>query len=330
MAGDVRDSVLGILRSQGKTWAAMSEAEQRLTADKAMSLGRQIAAQAALAVAGAGRDALAVTVAKFQVTDKGELKGEFLIGQPEETTLATLLDVRGRSAVLVSTDIAEYLGERESVQFDLDQKVLDLDEEEGDEFEDLGDIPEATERHPLVDQLVRTVGGNEGSVIFVYPQGERDELRTKLVTLDGAEIEGVVAEVLVPIEGSDPQAWNAEPVGPWLAAQAQPATDENLAAVEAAFAPSGVFEIGHDVIVPLSDDKTTEGSIIGRDEVGNVFTVKTRAGSELDVTFAELNAVNPPAAGDGSQPESGEPESKPKKSRKKPSAMEADGTAASI
>lgn len=301
MAGDVRDSVLGLVRSFGKTWAAMSEPEQRLAAERAYNLGREIAVKATEAVAGGGYESLTVAVGKFEVTDKGGLKGTFTVGEPEDATLSTLLAMRGRAAVLVSADASEYTNARRDVAYDLDQKVLDLDEE-WDEEEG-----EAGEPHPLVDQTVLTAGGNEGRVIFVYPQGEGDELRAKLLTNDGAEVESVVAEVLVAVEGNEAGAW--VPVVEWLAAKTEPAA-------EAVFTPSGIFEVGEMAIVPLGEGKTAPGEIISID--GDKYTVKTRAGSELTLSFNDLDAVNPKA------PEA-EPETKPKgkKKPKSPAAVAA-------
>lgn len=308
MAGDVRDSVLGLVRSFGKTWAAMSEPEQRLAAERAFNLGREIAVKATEAVAGGGYESLTVAVGKFEVTDKGGLKGTFTVGEPEDATLSTLLAMRGRAAVLVAADASEYTNARRDVAYDLDQKVLDLDEEGGEEEEE----GEAGEPHPLVDQTVLTPGGNEGRVIFVYPQGEGDELRAKLLTNDGAEIEGVVAEVFTG-EVDGVQMWAA--VADWLSTATE---NEAQPAAEAEFAPSGIFEVGEMAIVPLGEGKTAPGEIIAID--GDKYTVKTRAGSELTLSFNDLDAVNPKAP----EPEA-EPETKPKgkKKPKSPAAVAA-------
>lgn len=140
MVGDIRDTVLDILRDKrytGKAWKDMKEAEQREVTAMIVDRLREAVVRAIDIIQSDGEKHIKAILK--QVTVKDGYKGVFECSAHDELR-HELVDAQGSVVLIVMTNSDEYLGEREKVKFDKDQPDLPATgAEETDESEEEAD-----------------------------------------------------------------------------------------------------------------------------------------------------------------------------------------------
>ena len=146
LRGDVRDALLSHIRALPKPWAQMSEAEQDDAIYRASALAEKLVRDAVDLAGARGFEHHIVSLGKYSI-DKG-VEGKFTA--PYSAQLVDALGTRrGSTFLLVPRDIGDFLGERQPVKAEPDQRQFFNTEDDGDfppeEGEDEGDDPEPDE-----------------------------------------------------------------------------------------------------------------------------------------------------------------------------------------
>lgn len=131
LAGDIRDWLLGHLRTMPKPWAQMSEHEQSDKVYAAAAAARSLVAETVKIISAQAHESVAVRVGKFTVKD-GEIKAEFACSGIDQYLLA-VKSAQGQRAVLVLADPEAYDGQRAEAKVDPDQGDLVEDVEQDDD-----------------------------------------------------------------------------------------------------------------------------------------------------------------------------------------------------
>lgn len=154
LSGDLRNTLLTHVRAMETPWSKLSESAQR---DKIYAIERvaeDCVRQAVAIIARRGFDIIPVKIADFQVKG-GTVKGKFEAIVTEANVVA-LSDHQAQSAIIVLTDAADFIGEKEEAKADPDEPGLplndSLDEVEDDEEEDdgVGDFSPPPPEQPSV------------------------------------------------------------------------------------------------------------------------------------------------------------------------------------
>lgn len=126
LVGDLRDWLLGRVRTLSKPWPQMSEGEQRDVIDAAQRAAQRVVEKAVGVIAANGFSSLPVNVTNFKV------KSDLITGQFEcFATDKALLGLHGAGrCVLVLADPDVFSGERSPAEPDPDESSLPI---EGDD-----------------------------------------------------------------------------------------------------------------------------------------------------------------------------------------------------
>jgi len=121
LSGDIRDALLTHVRSMRIPWAMLAEDEQQATIDAITETAKSAVRQVAHLVAERGFSHLAVTIGKWSVS--GGLAISLSAAGTVEN-IRSLAERTGPGAVLVLTDIADFIGEKAPAKADKDQPEL--------------------------------------------------------------------------------------------------------------------------------------------------------------------------------------------------------------
>jgi hypothetical protein len=119
LVGDLRDALLGRLRTMKKPWEQLSEDEQRGVVEQFTTAAKHLTTRAVRLIAANGRQVILAQVEKVEIKDG--LKTVLKCAKQEETMLA-LGNAQGHTVLIIAADAAEYEGEREPVEIDPDQR----------------------------------------------------------------------------------------------------------------------------------------------------------------------------------------------------------------
>lgn len=122
LSGDLRDALLTHLRQLPKVWAKLSEREQSDIIYSVERLAEDYIRQAVAIIARRGFDVVPVVVKDIAIKG-GELKGKFTAHAREDTILP-LADHQEKGAVMVLTDVSDFIGERAPAKADPDQRSI--------------------------------------------------------------------------------------------------------------------------------------------------------------------------------------------------------------
>lgn len=125
LSGDVRDVVLTHIKALKKPWAKMSEADQVGTIDAIERMAEDIVRRAVSIIARRGFDCIPIKIADFTVKG-GAIKGKFE-AIVTESNVVSLADHQAHSAVMVLTDMSDFMGEKGEAKADPDEPNLPLD-----------------------------------------------------------------------------------------------------------------------------------------------------------------------------------------------------------
>lgn len=134
LSGDLRDSLLTHVRSMETPWSKLSQDAQQDKIDAVESMAEDVVRRAVSLIARRGFDLIPVKIADFTVKG-GAIKGKFE-AIVSESNVVSLSDHQAKSAVIVLTDAADFLGEREPARADPDQPDMLNDDPSGDEPDD--------------------------------------------------------------------------------------------------------------------------------------------------------------------------------------------------
>ncbi len=121
LTGDVRDALLGWVRTLQKPWAKMTEAEQKDVACSLASASDNLVVRAVKMLAAEGRRTLVAHVDK--VTVKDDIQAVLKLSKADESR-HELIDAQGQSVLIVVADPEPFKGERAPAQTDPDQHVI--------------------------------------------------------------------------------------------------------------------------------------------------------------------------------------------------------------
>lgn len=122
LVGDLRDALLGKVRSMKKPWEKMSESEQRDTVEQLTNAAKHLTKNAVLAIAANGRNTIHAKLVSFN--GKDGLKAIVEMPMTDEALLQ-LAHATGRSILLVASGHEQYEGERNPAEIDPDQGDLE-------------------------------------------------------------------------------------------------------------------------------------------------------------------------------------------------------------
>lgn len=127
MKGDLRDFMLTHIRTLKKPWEQLSEAEQQNVIDAVTKNSETVIRNVSKLVASNGFDTVNIVLGKF-TNNKGTVKLEVQAYSTPDNL--TKLCVHGeRSAVIVLTDAAEFMGQSSEAKPDPDEPELFEDDE---------------------------------------------------------------------------------------------------------------------------------------------------------------------------------------------------------
>lgn len=119
LVGDLRDAMLGRIRSMKKPWEQMSESEQRDCVEQFTNAAKHLTTRAVKLIAANGRQTITAQVEKVEIKDG--LKTVLKCAKQEEIMLM-LGNAQGHTVLIIAADAAEYEGEREPVKIEPDQR----------------------------------------------------------------------------------------------------------------------------------------------------------------------------------------------------------------
>jgi hypothetical protein len=123
LRGDVRDSVLGWLKSTPKPWGQMSEIEQRDLAAAANRFAGSLVKQVCQLVAANERPCIVATLVEYKEKDGVEAKLKL---PSRGEVVAALHEACGREVLVVTSGAEEFMGEAGEAQIDADQPAFDI------------------------------------------------------------------------------------------------------------------------------------------------------------------------------------------------------------
>lgn len=130
LRGDVRDALLGHVKSLHKPWQQMSEAEQEMAIHRAATLADELVRGCVALAAARGFEHFEVSLGKYAI-DKS-VEGKFTATYSTDLVEA-LGSRRGKTFLLVPRDLHEFQGQQAAVVPAPDQPdLLDNDEFAGD------------------------------------------------------------------------------------------------------------------------------------------------------------------------------------------------------
>lgn len=131
MSGDLRDALLTHVRSMETPWSKLSERQQ---ADKIDAINRaceSLTRKAVNLVANQGFQHVGIRLGKWSVNGEVTLQ---VTGAGTADNIKKLADHGPGEAMLVLTEVGEYLGQRQAAKAEPDQPGLPIDgEDEGEE-----------------------------------------------------------------------------------------------------------------------------------------------------------------------------------------------------
>lgn len=140
LRGDIRDALLGHVKSLPKPWPQMSEIEQESAIWRAETLADELVRKAVALAASRGFEHFEVSLGKYAI-DKG-VEGKFTA--PYSNDLIEALGTRrGATFLLVPRDLADFQGQQAAVVPEPDQPDMLADDEFGCDPEADDDFPPA-------------------------------------------------------------------------------------------------------------------------------------------------------------------------------------------
>lgn len=121
MMGDVRDAMLGHIRSMRVPWAMTAEDEQRDIIQSVTKAAENLVRKSVSVVAKRGMDSVVVVLGKWTVGDLIDMK---VTAQATVETIGKLASHGQSAAVLILSDPSVYFGERKPAKPDKDQPTL--------------------------------------------------------------------------------------------------------------------------------------------------------------------------------------------------------------
>lgn len=126
LRGDLRDALLGRLRTMPKPWTVMSETEQQELIDGCVQMADNLVRKTVDMIASDGRKSITGTLEQY--TEKDEIKA--VLKFPSHAEHADVLhEMVGGRVLLVGSDPSAYLGEKAEARPDPEQPEIF---EEGD------------------------------------------------------------------------------------------------------------------------------------------------------------------------------------------------------
>lgn len=119
LLGDVRDALLDRLRTMPKTWAEMSDQQQREMIDGCGRIATHLLTEAVRIIASQGFPTVNGKLVKAQVKDAMQLQVD--VSRHDQERL-TLIDAVGRPVLLVVTEPEMFSGQREKPKTSLEQR----------------------------------------------------------------------------------------------------------------------------------------------------------------------------------------------------------------
>jgi hypothetical protein len=125
LAGDLRDFTLDLLRTLPKTWAQMSEGEQRERAAAISAACKKVVRDAVAIIETDQRVTIECLLEEVGFKPKG-IVARLSLDYAEPATRHALVDARGKAILLVVADAGQYLGQRAPAAIDKQQPDLPL------------------------------------------------------------------------------------------------------------------------------------------------------------------------------------------------------------
>ena len=129
LSGDVRDILLGHIRSMSKPWAMMSEQEQTDKIHAITETGKHVVRGVVSVVSRNKFPAVSVIVGAWKVDKALEIK---VGAAPSVGNVTLLAEHKGEAGLLILAEASDYFGERAPAKPSKDQPSLQLDDEDDD------------------------------------------------------------------------------------------------------------------------------------------------------------------------------------------------------
>lgn len=124
LVGDLRDKVLGIVRTQQKPWQQLTEAQQKETVDLVVKQCTDLVQKAVKIIAANGRHSMRAKLEHISI--KKLIEGKITVHNTKENR-DLLGDASGLDILLVTSDATQFEGERKGVDIQPDQADLERD-----------------------------------------------------------------------------------------------------------------------------------------------------------------------------------------------------------
>lgn len=122
MAGDIRDWLLGQLRTMKKPWEQLSERAQKETIDAATKAAKALVADALVLVAAQDFERVSLVIGELNIKEGG-IKGKFFCRATDANTLALK---HASTGILVLAEPEDFYGERSKPKAQPDEPDLPL------------------------------------------------------------------------------------------------------------------------------------------------------------------------------------------------------------
>ena len=123
LVGDLRDALLGHIKTLQKPWQQMSETQQRDLVASMTNAAKHLTSRAVKLIAANGRKTIVAHLHEMKI-DKGVLTCKVTTSSTDETTLE-LKAAQNKTVLIIAGDSAEFEGEKKPAEIDPDQPDLE-------------------------------------------------------------------------------------------------------------------------------------------------------------------------------------------------------------
>lgn len=123
LSGDLRSAILDRIRNLRTTWQQMPASEQRGMAAEVNAFAEALVRRAVALVAAEGHPVVKVTVGEVKHNKNGQIEAKISFSKHDELR-HVVFDATGNPALLIVTDVEQFIGERGPERIDPDQPTL--------------------------------------------------------------------------------------------------------------------------------------------------------------------------------------------------------------